>query len=488
MRRRQRLVVLIAAMGATTAIGVRLYADDTNTVPSAPPASGIDQKIEQLDQEIQELKRQRELDQQQAQQQTEEATRKALQTPVVTAGEDGFALKSADDNFVLRLRGYAQADGRFYLDNKANYGTDTFLMRRVRPILEGTVYRDFDFRIMPDFGNGASSTTLLQDAWVEWHYWPWLKVRAGKYKPPVGLEQLQQDTWTFFAERGLPSDLVPQRDVGVQVSGDLFGGVVTYAAGVFNGVVDNSIADLATWDAKDGDARIFVLPFKTTDIDPLKGLGFGVGGTIGDRQPSSATTNLPTYKTTGQDAFFTYNDKGAAPDGLEYRVTPQGYYYWGPLGLLGEYAVADEQMRNGGLREYVYNTAWQVEGSFVLTGENASYNGVIPRHPFDPKVRGLGALEVVARYGQLDVDHDAFNVSPTDTRLADPTKEAQGAKEWGIGLNWYLNKDIKFVLDYEQTHFRGGAGATTGTGSKATYLIADREAEEVVIGRVQLAF
>src|SRR5580704_13686782 len=226
MRRRRWIVVLIVAMGAASTISVRLFADDTNAVTAPPLGGSIDQKIEQLNQEIQALKRQRELDQEQAQEQADQAARKALQTPVVTAGEDGFALKSADNRFVLRLRGYAQADGRFYLDDRANNGTDTFLMRRVRPILEGTVYRDFDFRLMPDFGNGASSTTILQDAWVEWHYWPWLKIRAGKYKPPVGLEQLQRDTWTVFAERGLPSDLIPQRDVGLQVSGDLFGGVI----------------------------------------------------------------------------------------------------------------------------------------------------------------------------------------------------------------------------------------------------------------------
>jgi phosphate-selective porin OprO and OprP len=477
-------------MGAATATGVRLLADDANTAPAAPLAGSIDQKIEQLNQEIQDLKRQRELDQQHAQEQADQAAEKAKQAPLITAGEDGFSLKSADSNFVLRIGGYVQADGRFYLDNKANYGTDTFVMRRVRPILEGTVYQDFDFRLMPDFGNGAASSTILQDAWVEWHYWPWLKIRAGKYKPPVGLEQLQRDTWTVFAERGLPSDLIPQRDVGLQVSGDLFDGVVSYAVGVFNGVVDNGIADLDSSPPKDGDGRIFVQPFKTTDIDPLKGFGFGVGGTIGDEQPSSTTTNLPTYKTTGQNAFFTYNDKGVAPDGLEYRITPQGYYYWGPLGLLGEYAIAEEQMRNGALRNYVYNTAWQVEGSFVLTGENASYNGVVPRHPFDPKARGLGAFEVVARFGQLDVDHNAFNVNPTSggTRFADPTKEAQQATEWGVGLNWYLNKDVKFVLDYEQTAFEGGAGVTTGTGSTAKYAVADREKEEVVIGRVQLSF
>ena len=137
------------------------------------------------------------------------------------AGASGFGLQSPNSNFVLRLRGYAQADGRFYLHDEAKNGTDTFLMRRVRPVFEGTFYHDFDFRLMPDFGNGAASSTLLQDAYLEWHSLPWLKVRVGKYKPPVGLEQQQSDADLLFMERGLPSDLVSQRNVGIQVSGDL---------------------------------------------------------------------------------------------------------------------------------------------------------------------------------------------------------------------------------------------------------------------------
>ena len=176
MSRRQRSLAIILAVATAVATAAKLFAEDTNA-----PTGAIDQKIEQLDQEIQALKRQRELDQAQAQQQAEKAAQTAKSAATVSAGTEGFALRSADGDFVLRLRGYAQADGRFYLDNSAHNGVDTFLMRRVRPILEGTVYRDFDFRIMPDFGNG---TTVLQDAYVEWHYWPWLKVRAGKYKVP----------------------------------------------------------------------------------------------------------------------------------------------------------------------------------------------------------------------------------------------------------------------------------------------------------------
>jgi phosphate-selective porin OprO/OprP len=466
----------------TAVAGVaNLFADDTN----AAPTGSIDQRIERLDQEIRILKHQRELDQEQARQQAEQAAQKAKTAPIVAAGPDGFALKSADGNFVLRIRAQVQADGRFYLDDKAKNGTDTFLMRRVRPILEGTLYRDFDFRLMADFGNGAPSTTIIQDAWLEWHYWPWLRIRAGKYKVPVGLEWLQEDKWTAFAERGLPTDLVPQRAVGVQVSGDLLGGVITYAAGVFNGVPDGTTTDFSTGDSKDGAARIFIQPFKQSNIDPLKGFGFGAGGSIGDHQFSSTTTNLPTYKTTGQNTFFSFS-KTAVPNGREYRLVPQAYYYCGPLGLLGEYALAEQDLRNGTVHKFVRNSAWQTEVSFVLTGENATYNGVTPRRPFDPKTGSWGAFEIVGRYGELHIDPGAFNVSTNaaGTRFASPIAAAQEAREWGVGLNWYLNKNIKLVLDYEQTEFDGGAGAPTTTG----YNVKNRETEQVIITRAQFAF
>lgn len=479
MNRHRQILGLILVAVIATAGTANLFADDTN----AAPAASIDQRLEQLEQEIRVLKRQRELDQEQAVQKAEEAAHKAKETPIVVAGPDGFAFKSGDGNFMLRLRGYVQADGRFYFGDNGKSETDTFLMRRVRPVLEGTVYRDFDFRIMPDFGNGASSSTLLQDAYGEWHYWPWLKVRAGKYKVPVGLEWLQEDRWTSFPERGLPTDLVPQRDVGFQLSGDLFDGAVTYAAGVFNGVVDGGIADLDTWDSKDAAARLFVQPFKNTDINPLRGLGMGVAGTIGNQQFSGTSTNLATYKTTGQNTMFTFS-KGVAPDGLEIRGAPQASYYWGPVSLLGEYVLAEQELRHGALLDRVRNTAWQVKATFVLTGEDATYNGVTPRHPFDPKKGGWGAFEIVGRYGDLRFDPATFSTATTALRFADPTKSVQEAREWGVGLNWYLNRNVKLVLDYEQTVFDGGDGGTVGSA----FRVVDRQTERALMTRAQVAF
>src|SRR5213078_5313763 len=96
-------------------------------------------------------------------------------------------------------------------------GNDGFLLRRARPIFQGTVYRDFDFVFVPDFGG---SSVQIFAAYANYRYDSWLQLRAGKFKVPVGLEQLQSDPVTSFNERSLVTDLVPNRDIGFQLWGD----------------------------------------------------------------------------------------------------------------------------------------------------------------------------------------------------------------------------------------------------------------------------
>lgn len=454
-----RLLVVIAVMGGALAgIGRPARADEAGT-----PPSGTDERLNALEQEIRVLKRQREIEK-------EDATAKAKDTPIITAGKEGFILKSADGNFRLRLRGQLQTDGRFYFnDNRAI--SDTFLVRRARPIIEGTVFQDFSFRLMPDFAQG---TTTLFDSYVEWKHWPWLSIRGGKFKPPVGLEQLQYDPDRLFTETAFPSALIPNRDVGFQIGGDVLDGVLNYAVGIFNGVPDGSATvDLDAGDAKDIAARIFLQPFKKTDIEPLQKLGVGVAGTFGRQQLTSTATNLPTYRTAGQQTFFSYRST-AFPDGDRLRFVPQGYYYWGPFGLLGEYVISEQQVRNGANTDKVRNKAWQVAASFVLTGEDATYTGVNPKHPFNLKTGDWGAFEIAGRYNVLDVDNDVFAGGAAS--LANPATAASKATAWGVGLNWYLNKNLRVDLDYEQTYFSGGATA----GSRPT--------EKVLFTRLQLAF
>ena len=111
--------------------------------------------------------------------------------------------------------------------------------------------------------------------------------------------------------------MIPGRDIGFELHGDLFGGVLSYAAGIFNGVGDGqkNTTNIGFQNNREFDGRLFVQPFKTTSIAALQNLGVGVGGSWGsfvhheharfakhDRRRS-----LPGFYTDGQQQFFAYN-------------------------------------------------------------------------------------------------------------------------------------------------------------------------------------
>ena len=451
-----RLLFMVMIVGALFGGAFPAFAAETdNEAPVATPPS-LEERLQELDQKVRVLERTRELAQ-------EEAAAKAKETPVVGAGKDGFFLKSANGDFQLKLRGYVQADSRFFLDDKKTAAVDQFLLRRVRPIIEGTLYKYFDFRIMPDFGGGKVE---LQDAYLDIRYQPEANLKVGKFKAPVGLERLQSGTDILFVERALPTDLVPNRDLGFQLHGEFLGGALSYAVGVFNGVADGASTDGDNNNDKEFAGRVFARPFKGSDVEPLAGLGFGVAGSYGDQDGA-----LPSYKTTGQEKFFSYQSTATAA-GVHYRISPQGYYYWDALGLLGEYVFSSQEIKNGTNSAAIRNDAWQVALSYLLTGENASYKGITPKQQFDPRNGTWGAFELAARLSRLNIDDAAF----TKKTFADITKSARTARAIGGGVNWYLNRNVKAVLDYEQTSFDGGS--TTG----------DRVTEKVIQTRFQIAF
>jgi phosphate-selective porin OprO/OprP len=442
------------------------------------------QHIEELDQKVKVLEREKELEQE-----AQEA--KAKEAPKISIGEDGFSLASAKGDFGVQLKGVLQMDSRTFFNEPGVVGNDSLLLRRVRPILQGTVFRDFDFLFVPDFA--PSSGPQVFDAYVNYKYSPALQFQAGKFKAPLGLEQLVQDRDMLFNERSLATDLVPNREVGFEVHGDLFNGRVSYAAGIFNGTSDG--ANSGNVDFADDRAfvgRLFFQPFNKSSTPALQGFGFGVAGSYETMSttnttglPSNTGGSLPGYFTDGQQQFFAYKPADNAvvvAEDNHWRLSPQGYYYYGPFGLLGEYVVSDQKVKRSGVAPvgaaHLDNTAWEVTASWVLTGEDAAYvGGVVPRHPFNPADGGWGAWQLVGRYAELDIDPAAFPL------FADPATSARSASAWSVGLNWYLNRNVRVDTSFSHTAFSGGGGA--GTSAPAT---VTRKPENVLFTRVQLAF
>ena len=446
----------------------------------------LKRQIEELDQKVKILERNKELE-------GEAAEAKAKTLPSITLGASGLNVSTADTNFLLKIRGYVQADSRVFLgDDEAVKGNDTFLLRRVRPIFEGAVWKNYEYRLMFDFASGVTSGTgnnsFLQDGFINVHYWDEAQLQFGKFKEPVGLERLQSGANLLFIERGLPTALVPNRDVGVQLHGKLWGNTLAYQVGYFNGVEDGGSGDIeVSDDGKDVAARLFVQPFDQTSVEPLKKLGLGIAATHGQHEGA-----LRNYGTSGQQTWFRWRTGTGASaatanvlaDGDTTRIAPQAYYYWGPFGVFGEYVISSHDViRTAGAartRDSFDNRAWQVAASWFLTGEENSFGTVTPRRPFTLGGEGWGAWEIAARVGQLEVDDDIFR--DADANGAPDfatTASARKVREWGVGLNWHLNRNVKASVNYISTDFQGGSTA------KGEVTAQD---EDVVLARVQLAF
>lgn len=390
----------------------------------------------------------------QAAEQAKTATTEVGKQKVLAGWKDGFYLESPDGSYKLKLRGYMQGQGRFPFGKDTDATNSSFFLRRVRPIFEGTVAKYFDFKIMPDFGQGQA---VIEDAYMDVTYFgPELKLRGGKEKVPLSLERLQSSEYLTFIERSIVNRLTPNRDVGFYFFGDLLASRLTYQVGAFDGSLDNASNDGDVNDGKELAARVFGHPFLGTGVPFLTGLGFGVGGTYGNDDDGENLSGL-NYRTAERVTFFKYLTSStitATQSGRRARVDPQGYYFWGPFALMGELVWTNEGVKQvnsttDASKEAIFNNrGFMAQASYVLTGENASYKGVVPANSFDPRNGHWGAFEVGLRGSQIHFDEDTVLDG-----FSNPKLTANDASEITAGVNWYFNKNFKFMVNYNWTNF-----------------------------------
>lgn len=382
----------------------------------------------------------------------------------------GLVVESPDKSFNIRVRPRIQIDGLFFPEDSD--GSSGFTLRRVRPVIQGDAGPVF-WRFMPEL----AGTVRILDAWGTLELTDLLSLQAGKFKGPVGYERLQSFSKGLFMERGLPSVLTPTREIGLALNGSAANGVFEWTAGVFNGVLDDTDqsnnGNLSGGDYDFG-ARLAIAPFKNRKDSPLAGLSFGFGATIGDERATIDDANRDSrirYRTSGRNTFFRYND-GVAIDGERHRLNPFLSWYQGPFGFLTEYVQSSYELARGGVSQTVDTDAWTIQASWVVTGENASYKGVRPKHPFSPASGAWGALELGLRYHTLEVGDEAF-AGDAATRLA-RGNATQKADAYGVAINWILTDNLLVALNYEVTDFSG--------------LGAVRDSEEVILSRFQIDF
>ena len=95
--------------------------------------------------------------------------------------------------------------------------------------------------------------------------------------------------------------------------------------------------------------------------------------------------------------------------------------------------------------------AMLVKGKFVAKLPKERVNELVESGKgeyFDPRNDAWGAFELGVRYSDLRVDADAF-----DLGFASRPESTRAAQAYTVGLNWYLNRNFKFMFNYEHTDF-----------------------------------
>jgi phosphate-selective porin len=133
--------------------------------------------------------------------------------------------------------------------------------------------------------------------------------------------------------------------------------------------------------------------------------------------------------------------------GQRRRIGTEVAWMPGPFSVKSEYARANEERRAQGLLDEdisdFVSSAWYVSGTWAVTGERKADN-VEPKEAIFQG--GFGAIELAARYERMSFRSALHAGAPFVSPRADPLPQTQESV-WTYGVNWYLNKWGKIVVN-----------------------------------------
>jgi len=407
---------------------------------------------------------------------------KGIREPLETFYRNGFCLSSeTGDRFSLCLGGLLQSDYRYFEYESDDPGKNRFDLRRVRLILSGKILRYFDYKFEYEF-QGAGNRRLL-DAYTGAGTSPSLRFRLGQFKEPFSLEQTSQDRNLFFAERSMGYYLTPQRDVGIMAHGSLWNDSFHYAAGLFNGdgLDDATGGDV---DSPEVTGRIAVFPLKF--LGTLLTENLLVGGSFSDASIDRNSVQCEV-KTAGQTTFFNVASSAKfniiRDAGRRTRLGADLAWAFGPFMASGEYfRIRYSDLTTSSSRFDLEMKDYYVAFLWMITGERPGLSGsvigpIVPRKGLFEG--GWGALGLAIRYDVFEADESAYDT------VINPGDSVREARAFSIALNWFLNSNCRFILDFTRTEFDQPL-LIQRDSMKGTSLYSDRE--DVMTARFQFGF
>jgi phosphate-selective porin OprO/OprP len=342
---------------------------------------------------------------------------------------------------------------------------------------EGSIYDQFDFMIEYDFANAANENSGQQSAsfanltsaptplnlWLQIRDVPCLgNVRYGNQSKPIGMENNTSAAFLPFMERSDNNDAF----YGPFDNGFALGLAswnwseserMTWRYGIYQPATNTFGVAINHYSAG---ARVTALPLYDDDGRELIHLGLGYwGGEIVQDQLRDRVRPL-LRNAPGFDVPV-IADTSEVPGSKQYTIAPEFAMVLGSLTIQAEYAgqwLVGAVASNGQPQGTVFYHGGYVEALYFLTGEYQDYDRhegvfgrVVPIRDYHWKkhdeYKAWGAWQIGARFSYIDLNDKAI--------------EGGRIYDWTVGLNWFLNPNMKVQLNYIVEH-RNQEGVTPG--------------------------
>ncbi|MEA2115213.1 MAG: porin [Thermodesulfobacteriota bacterium] len=358
--------------------------------------------------------------------------------------DDGISLTGPASHVDLKIGGKINYDlGNINADEELQAAFPDFDgfhndFRRLSVSLFGHAWDMLEFKFEVDFANVKD----IKDQWLRFTKGTILPhFTFGYMKEPFSLEMLTSSTCLTFMEDTLPTkSFAPFRNFGVTAAGSWQEKRMTWAGGFFldsgsYSSIGDSQNQISNANGYDLTGRITGLPIYRDEGRELIHLGLSYLHRFrndAEDDPTAQDRTRPESRLTDDRLVDTsiFYDPGQC------LVTLETAWMNGPLSIQGEYFHNFVNSHSS-----LDFNGWYLQGSWILTGENRKYQteggifaGVSPEKEFRLGEGGWGALELALRLSRVDLND----------------KYIEGGKErnFTAGLNWYLRRKIRFMVNY----------------------------------------
>ena len=379
---------------------------------------------------------------------------KNSQSTKVTLDKHGFQVKSADGNFKFKLGGKMHADASVSSNDhflngadlaEANSGTQ---ITKARIGFTTTLYKVWKFKTDIDFAGDQIRVKDLKLAYTGLKIFEdkKLQVTVGHQKQAFSRELLESSSDLMFMGRSMMNVLnkpVVGRAIGLNLASN--GKKWTTQAGVYGDGMEENDGHDEGWGVN---GRATFNPILNNDDGIQKLVHLGVAGNYrrssDNDQVNGASDNYLTYKhethkLSNLYPIYTklYSVRNIKMVGLEANAV------YGPFSLGGEFTRSWVQRSKA---DHGYGTnldfhGWYGEAAVTLTGESRTYrNGLFrrlkPKNVFSLANGGLGAWEIAARVGGINMNDGAY--------------KGGSMKNFSFALNWYANENVRLMFGYDR--------------------------------------